>query len=136
MRTEGTFSVTDTIPTTLEPAPNQHEVGAPVGVLTFTKEYAGNVAGRSTTIFVAAYDQSTGVGTYVAMETFDGSLGDANGGFAFAHSATTHGADRQDELCVIVPGSGVGDLAGIHGGGGMAIDEDGTHRIWFDYDLA
>ncbi|WP_324615422.1 DUF3224 domain-containing protein [Streptomyces sp. NRRL S-920] len=36
---------------------------------------------------------------------------------------------------VIVPGSGTGELAGITGTGGIAIDPDGTHRIWFDYDL-
>ena len=28
-----------------------------------------------------------------------------------------------------------GELAGITGGGGMTVDADGTHRIWFDYEL-
>ncbi|MEU7727363.1 DUF3224 domain-containing protein [Streptomyces sp. NPDC040724] len=31
--------------------------------------------------------------------------------------------------------SGTGELAGIAGAGGMAVDADGTHRIWFDYQL-
>ncbi len=128
--------MTGTAATALDPEPDQFEVALPVGVMTFTKVYAGDITGRSTTIFVAAFDQATGVGTYVAMETFEGALGDAGGGFAFAHSATTHGTDRQNELWVVVPGSGVGALAGISGGGGMAIEEDGTHRVWFDYDLA
>ncbi|MGG2465044.1 DUF3224 domain-containing protein [Streptomyces sp. RGM 3693] len=34
-----------------------------------------------------------------------------------------------------VPGSGTGELVGITGVGGIAVDPDGTHRIWFDYDL-
>ena len=51
------------------------------------------------------------------------------------HSATTTGSDRRYELFVIVPGSGVGDLAAISGGGGMSVDEDDTHRVWFDYQL-
>ncbi|WP_443065640.1 DUF3224 domain-containing protein [Streptomyces sp. NBC_00557] len=56
--------------------------------------------------------------------------------FNFAHSATTLGEDRQSEFFVIVPGSGTGELAGIIGAGGIAVDQDGTHhRIWFDYDL-
>ena len=38
----------------------------PVGVATMEKRYEGDVSGRSTTIFTAAFDQSTGVGTYVA----------------------------------------------------------------------
>lgn len=36
---------------------------------------------------------------------------------------------------VIVPGTGVGDLTGIVGNGGLVMDADGTHRIWFDYRL-
>jgi hypothetical protein len=43
--------------------------------------------------------------------------------------------DDTDRLFRIVPSSGTGLLAGIRGTGGMAIDADGTHRIWFDYDL-
>ena len=57
------------------------------------------------------------------------------GTFDFAHSATTSGGGRQNEFFVIVPTSGTGALAGITGTGGMAIDTDGTHRIWFDYEL-
>jgi Protein of unknown function (DUF3224) len=34
-----------------------------------------------------------------------------------------------------VPSSGTAELSGITGHGGLAIDADGTHRIWFDYDL-
>jgi hypothetical protein len=26
-------------------------------------------------------------------------------------------------------------LAEISGGGGLAVDADGTHRVWFDYEL-
>ena len=31
--------------------------------------------------------------------------------------------------------SGTGALAGISGTGDLAIDADGTHRIWRDYEL-
>jgi hypothetical protein len=39
------------------------------------------------------------------------------------------------EFFTIVPSSGTGDLTGISGGGGLAVDADGTHRVWFDYEL-
>jgi hypothetical protein len=136
MRAEGTFTVTSFVPAALEPPPVAVEVGIPVGTATMEKAYAGDVEGRSATIFVSAFDMGTGVGTYVALETFTGRLADREGGFAYAHSATTLGSDRRDELFVIVPGSGVGDLAGISGSGGMAVDPDDTHRVWFDYELA
>jgi hypothetical protein len=57
------------------------------------------------------------------------------GSFNFTHSATTTGNDRVAEHFVVVPGSGTDGLAGITGAGGMAVDDDGTHHIWFDYDL-
>ncbi len=109
--------------------------GLPVGVSTMQKHYEGAVTGRSATLFTAAYDQSSGVGTYVAMESFEGAVDGRTGAFNFAHSATTGGTDRSEEFFTIVPISGTGELVGIRGTGGMAIDPDGTHRIWFEYEL-
>ena len=134
MRAEGTFSVASFVPTTLNPPPPAIEVGAEVGVTVMEKRYTGGVEGRSGTIFTSAYDMGTGVGTYVALETFEGSLDGRTGGFAFVHSATTTGTDRARELFVIVPGTGVGELVGIGGTGGMDTAAD-PHPIWFDYEL-
>ncbi|MGW3244849.1 DUF3224 domain-containing protein [Streptomyces sp. NPDC001070] len=134
MRAAGTFDVKAFVPTELVPEPAV-TTGTPVGVATIDKHFEGEVAGRSSTLFTAAYDQATGVGTYVAMESFEGSLNGREGTFNFAHSATTSGSDRTAEFFVIVPTSGTGELAGVTGTGGLALDEDGTHRIWFDYDL-
>ena len=121
-------------PTELSPDPAV-ETGLPVGVSTMQKQYEGGVSGRSATLFTAAFDQSSGVGTYVAMESFEGTVDGRSGAFNFAHSATTGGTDRSEEFFTIVPSSGTGELAGIRGSGGMAIDPDGTHRIWFEYEL-
>lgn len=121
-------------PTELSPEPVV-ATGLPVGVSTMEKRYEGEVAGRSATLFTAAFDQSSGVGTYVAMESFEGAVNGRTGAFNFAHSGTTGGTDRRDEFFTIVRTSGTGELAGIRGAGGMAIDADGTHRIWFEYEL-
>jgi hypothetical protein len=69
------------------------------------------------------------------MESFEGSVGGVEGAFNFAHSASTAGTGRSDEFFTIVHASGTGALAGIRGAGGMAVDADGTHRIWFEYEL-
>jgi hypothetical protein len=134
VRASGTFKVVAFTPTELSPDPAV-ATGLPVGVSTMEKRYDGAVEGRSATLFTAAYDQSSGVGTYVAMESFEGTVDGLTGAFNFAHSATTGGTDRSDEFFTIVPTSGTGELAGIRGSGGMAIDADGTHRIWFEYEL-
>jgi hypothetical protein len=134
MRADGTFSVKSFLPTDIAPEP-AIATGLPVGLARMEKRFDGAVSGRAATLFTAAFDQAAGVGTYVAMESFQGSLNGATGAFCFAHSATTSGTDRGAEFFVIVPGSGTGELAGITGSGGIAVDADGTHRIWFDYDL-
>ncbi|MGW1024766.1 DUF3224 domain-containing protein [Streptomyces sp. NPDC002577] len=67
--------------------------------------------------------------------TVKGSLHGRSGAFNFMHSATTSGSDRTAEFFTIVPTSGTAEPARISGAGGMAVDADGTHRIWFDYEL-
>lgn len=131
MQATGTFTVADFTPVSVPASPIS--TAAPVGVATMTKTFDGEIVGIASTLFTAAYDQSTGVGTYLAMESFDGRLRDRAGTFNFAHSATTTGADRQHEFFLIVPGSGTGDLAGITGGGALVIDDDGTHHVDLDY---
>ena len=134
MRANGTFTVKAFNPTSLTPEP-AITTGLPVGVATMEKQFEGGIAGRSATLFTAAFDQATGVGTYVAMESFEGTVDGRQGAFNFVHSATTTGQDRSPGYFAIVPSSGTGALAGISGTGDLAIDADGTHRLWLDYEL-
>lgn len=131
MRTTSTFTVASFEPTDLT---GEIETGSPVGVARMVKEFTGGLTGRATTLFTAAFDQAAGLGTYVAMESFAGTLDGRVGSLAIAHSATTDGGpDRLHEIVVIVPGSGTGDLVGVTGTGAMRIDEDGTHHLDLDY---
>lgn len=135
VRAEGQFTVTSFSPAPITPSV-AITTGVAVGVATMEKVFTGDVDGRSATLFTSAFDPAAGAGTYVAMESFEGSLSGASGTFNFAHSATTTGADRTSTFFVIVPGSGTGGLVGITGSGELAIDPDGAHRIAFDYELA
>ena len=134
MRANGTFSVKAFNPASLTPEP-AITTGLRVGVATMEKHFEGDIAGRSATLFTAAFDQATGVGTYVAMESFEGTVDGRRGAFNFVHSATTTGQDRSSSYFAIVPSSGTGALAGISGTGDLAVDADGTHRVWLDYEL-
>jgi Protein of unknown function (DUF3224) len=135
MRAEATFTVESFLPSELQPPPAPVATAAPVGVAVMRKTYAGDVEGFSSTVFTAAYDQDTGTGTYVALESFEGSVGGVAGTFCFVHGASTSGSDRTDEHFAVVPGSATGGLAGVAGSGGLHVDEDGTHRLWLDVDL-
>ncbi len=134
MKAEGVFSVKSFTPAEVAPA-IEVTTAVDVGVATMEKGYEGDIVGRSSTLFTSAYDQAAGIGTYVAMESFDGALNGTVGTFNFVHSATTGGTDRTDELFLIVPASGTAGLAGISGTGAMAVEDDGTHRVWFEYEL-
>ena len=134
MRASGTFSVKAFNPTSLAPAP-AIETALPVSVTLMEKHYEGAIAGRSATVFTAAFDQAAGVGTYVAMESFAGTVDGRDGAFNFVHSASTTGADRTGGFFAIVASSGTGQLAGISGSGDLVIDADGTPRIWLDYEI-
>ena len=132
MITEGTFTVSGFAGVPIEQErPVVTALG--VGVATMEKAYTGGVEGRSTTLFTSAFDPERGIGTYVAMESFEGSLAGRAGTFNFVHAASTTGDDRSAEHFLIVPSSGTGDLAGIAGSGALVVDADGTHRMRFDY---
>jgi hypothetical protein len=134
VRATATFTVKSFVATDVLPDPDI-PTATPVGIARLEKHFEGEAVGRSATLFTAAFDQLSGRGTYVAMESFEGSLNGLAGTFNFAHSATTAGEDRSAEFFTIVPSSGTGELSEITGTGGLAVDADGTHRIWFDYDL-
>ena len=106
--------------------------GLEVGHMHLTKEFTGGIEGRSVAQFSSAYSMDTGVGSYVALEVFEGRFDGREGTFAFAHTATTDGVDRSHHLVVIVPTSGTGSLVGLGGTGELIIDADGTHRLTFD----
>lgn len=132
MITEGTFTVSGFAGVPIEQErPVVTALG--VGVATMEKAYTGGVDGRSTTLFTSAFDPASGLGTYVAMESFEGSLDGRAGTFNFVHAASTTGTDRTAEHFLIVPSSGTGELAGIVGSGALVVDADGTHRMRFDY---
>lgn len=131
MRIEGTFVVKDFKPAGFQPALHI-STGLPTDVWTMTKVFSGDIEGQSATIFVAAFDRQAGQGTYVAMESFQGTLLGRTGALNFVHSAATTGKDRTNEFFSIVSGSGTDRLQGISGTGGLTVDADAIHRIWFD----
>lgn len=135
MYARATFKVSDFVPVPVTPV-IAITTALPVGVATMRKTYTGDVVGASATIFTSAFDQTTGVGSYVAMESFEGAVARWQGTFNILHSASTAGRDRTDAFFAIVKGSGTGDLRGIAGSGGIEILADGTHTIWLDYAVA
>ena len=134
MHTTCTFVPTDFSPTDWEP---EITTALPVGHAHMRKTFQGGLEGRAVTQFTSAFDITTGIGTYLAMESVEGVLDGRSGAFNLVHSATTDGVSehRLNEFMMIVPGSGTGELAGLTGTGTMRVDEDGSHHLDLDYEL-
>lgn len=131
LRARGTFKVSDFAAASLGTAPAPSiSTALSVGVYTMIKHYSGDIVGESATIFTSAFDSDVGIGSYVAMESFRGAIGDRSGSYS-----STRGKDRFNEFFAIVDGSGTGDLRGLYGAGGITIDPAGTHGIWLDYEI-
>ena len=131
----GAFRVAEFTPVDWAPA---IATGLATGHAHMVKEFDGAISGRAITQFSYAFDHEANVGTYVALESFEGSIDGHTGACNLAHSATSLGTPetgRVDEYFVIVPSSGTGELAGITGTGTLVIEPDGTHRIRLDYKL-
>jgi hypothetical protein len=134
MHTTCTFVPADFAPTDWSPS---IETALPTGHAHMSKTFAGGLEGRAVTQFTAAYDMQTGVGTYVAMESIQGTLDGRRGAFNLVHSATTDGVSEtsQHPFVLIVPGSGTDELAGITGTGAIRVTDDGTHHLDLEYEL-
>lgn len=100
MKSSCTFRVVDYTPVDFT---SEITTGLTTGHAHMVKELAGELAGRSITQFSYAYDEGRG-GTYVATESFEGTLGGKAGAFNFVHSATDSEGTRTNEFFLIVPG--------------------------------
>lgn len=103
----------------------------------FTLDYAGELAGTSTTRLLIAYvdgdpaQPSTLVGDYVGYERVTGTLDGRSGSFLIEqHGRHEGGVARTTGR--IVPESATGELAGLHGTVEAAADEM-TFEVTFSY---
>lgn len=123
----GEFEITD-----WQQEPWDETDGFVLGRAKVTKLFHGDAEG-STSIahLVLATKGETGV-AYGGLERFAGNLNGRKGGFALQHDAgpETEGGMRWS----ILPGSGSGELAGIHGLGSITHDA-GKHSYEITYDL-
>ncbi|AXB44617.1 DUF3224 domain-containing protein [Amycolatopsis albispora] len=115
------FTVDNWEPSTLDEAE-----GAELGQVRLTKTFTGAVEGTSTVTMLSAISE-TGQ-AYVAFERFSVSVEGRKGGFVLQHAALADSYELK-----ILPGSGIGELAGITGSAMITKHEDGGHTLELDY---
>jgi len=96
----------------------------------------GDIDGRSEVLFIGAFNEDRGSGTYVAVDSFEGAILGRTGTASFWHANTmTRGrSTATDGILRFVPDSGTGELAGIRGTGRIVADGE-THSIVLDVEF-
>ena len=107
--------------------------GIALGRLTLDKTFHGDLSGTGKGQMLTGGLESTGAGVYVAVERFTGTLGGKSGSFLFAHRGTMTKEGQQLSI-VVVPKSGMGELASLEGTFQIII-KDKKHFYEFDYTL-
>ncbi len=115
-------------------SPDDDGSGNPLGRFSFDKQFAGDLAGVSRGLMLAAGSPAKGSAGYVAMERVNGTLAGRKGTFVLQHTATMHAGANSLSIHV-VPESGTGDLAGLTGDFTIII-EGKKHSYDFSYELA
>ena len=105
--------------------------GTPPGGAFIVRSLTGpDIEGHCEVLFVGAFSEEHGSGTYVAIDAFDGSILGRTGTLSFWHANTmTRGrSGASDGILRIVPDSGTGELEGVTGSGEIVV-VDGDHSL-------
>ena len=108
--------------------------GAVLGRIRIARTFEGDLVGESSAELLTARTEA-GSATYVALDRIVCRLGERSGSFVLAHHGTVSDAGSANAASV-VPDSGTGELAGLHGRGSISVAEDGTHTLALDYEFA
>jgi hypothetical protein len=106
--------------------------GGPALVEVQLKEkFSGDVEGEGIARVVQAV-RGDGSATFAGMERVRGAIGGRQGTFLLDVSGTVAGK-KMDARWSVIPGSGTGALAGLHGDGGFEAQLGQHGSIWLDY---
>jgi hypothetical protein len=104
-----------------------------VTAMSMEKQYRGDLVGSAKGEFLSSGDPAKGNAGYVAMERVTGTLGGRTGSFSLMQMGQMATGAAPSLSVAIVPGSGTGELSGLHGTMTI-VNAAGHHRYKLDYD--
>ncbi len=107
--------------------------GGKITRATINKIYTGAIEGEGTQVYIMTYKPGGAVDFY-GYEWINGTIDGRTGGFALREEGVYKGTVAEAEFHVI-PGTGVGALAGITGSGSYSLGHAEVYSIRFDWKL-
>ena len=126
-RATGRTTVKAYVPTTFDDLPE----GPALLEIQLTETFSGDIDGEGTGRAIQAA-RKDGSATFVGLERVRGSIAGRTGTFLLQISGTVVNKEMHAEWSV-VPGSGTGQLTGLHGDGGFKAQLGQHGSIWLDY---
>jgi len=123
------FDVTGWEPSEIE----SPEGGPKMGRALIKKTFSGDLEGTSSTEMLSCGSPDSGGAGYIAQELVTGTLAGRSGMFVMQHGGIA-AKGQQRAFGSIVPGSGTGELRGLHGDVQYRHDESGA-SVTLDYDF-
>ena len=109
----------------------KEQSGAKLTHAVVTATFRGDIEGEATVHFLMSYRDDT-YATFVGLEQVVGRIGERAGSFVLRINGVFENGAATSKLA-IVPGSGTGDLKGLHGEGETVAHHGDTQPFTLDY---
>jgi hypothetical protein len=98
-----------------------------------TKAFTGDIEGEGQVQYLMMY-RGDGSATFIGLERIVGRVAGKAGSFVLQRTGTFEGGLAKESYSVI-PGSGTGELRGLHGEGTSAVGHGNQHPMTLDYEF-
>jgi len=98
-----------------------------------TKNFTGDLDGEGRVEYLMMY-RDDGSASFVGVERVVGRIGPRFGSFVLQRAGVFEGGQAKETYSV-VPGSGTGDLEGLHGEGSTSLGHGNEYPFTLDYEL-
>ena len=112
---------------------DEQEVGPKLTKAHVKRSFQGDLVGTGNLMYVMIHLDDEHA-SFLGYEKVVGSLGGRPGNFVLRHTGTYDGAAATAE-CIIEPGSGAGELAGLTGAGGFSAGHAEQHDMTLEYEV-
>jgi hypothetical protein len=113
---------------------SENQEGGKLTHASVKQSFSGDIEGEGSVEWLMCYRPDE-TADFVGLQRIEGRLGDRSGSFVLLQSAGTFDGTEARGRLAVVPGSGTGDLRGLHGEGEFRAPRGAEASMTLDYDF-